>query len=172
MSLNADVRLVDHRNTNCVQMAASCVNAHVFRFFYEQADRMKEQGFNWNSRNIDRRNIVNLVSESGFAASIRQIFKDLVRRDYIDPRAPSVVGRGKGTGKGASSANRHAAGPPQPGTSRHTRYAKRGPEPWMAKSGVGDASSNHSRAFATGLYYSFVGHYLRNCHQSLYYRGA
>ena len=115
---NSDIRLVDGRGANAIMMAASQANGDAFDHFYHAAHHLRSIGFNFNFRNIDARNILNLNPVAGGAKTIKRKCQDLARRDFIDPRGPDVAHGGKGKSKGQSSSNARQGGPPPEGSSR------------------------------------------------------
>ena len=50
--------------------------------------RLSKDGYHWNQRNKDGRNVLNLVNQKGAAQSIRDKFKELQSRCFIDFHVP------------------------------------------------------------------------------------
>ena len=50
--------------------------------------RLAKDGYDWNQRNKDGRNVLNLVNQKGAAQSIRDKFKELQSRCFIDFHVP------------------------------------------------------------------------------------
>ena len=124
LDLGADLPMVDARGTNSVMMSAGSANTLVFNFFHTRADSLwTDYGFDWNHRNIDSRNILNLVDAKAGAATILQKLKDLARLGFLDVTAPSPAKPSSVRRGGDSSANRRAYKQPLPGTARYARYA-------------------------------------------------
>ena len=113
---------------NAVMHSACAANTAFFRYFYSRAAHFFDEGkFSWNQRNIDGRNCLDLVNQSGEAAGIRSWCADLVLCKYMEPNDPPALLQTEHRSGGFSSTNRrngdsHAV----PGTKRFETLQSRG----------------------------------------------
>ena len=90
----ADVNKQDHRGNTCIMMAAGCNNEAVLRYFVERAASLGEKGYDWNIKNVDGKNVYDLVGKPegekrpGTPTAIFRMV-DVLRRDgTIRPNVP------------------------------------------------------------------------------------
>ena len=76
---------VDNRQMNCVMHAVGGGNWLFVRWAYEHVIELAEQGFDWNQRNKDGRNVLCLTQNGHHVhAQIRMMMESLADMGYVE----------------------------------------------------------------------------------------
>lgn len=99
------INKVDNLGMNAAMHAVGSGNLCFFQWFYEKANMLWQNGFDWEKKNSSGRNMLSLISQPNRSGRVYEKVRDLCKKGYIteivhdvDPERPQRQG-------GASVAN-------------------------------------------------------------------